>query len=249
MLLMPHNTIKRWSSNTATLKFRLMLMISLVLSWILPPDRVEEVPRVLTLMNALTEEQNQEKTIESFEKAMTSAILSANSNPNIEFITPKTILRLLLVKLQTDCNNAERQFLVKSEEAAQRSSTFNSKSIVNNNHGTVNINQNYVSTLTLTLTLTHITLTLTLTINQPMSQSSGSGSKRKRISKDMSNTQVWITYILYIYYSSDNELRLLLDETPAYERLILSLRKGDWKAVDFYELGSCSGPVNGYNFL
>ena len=146
MLLMPHSTIKRWSTNTPTLKFRLMMMISLVISWILPPDRVDAVPRVLTLMNAITDEETPANTqaVESFETAMTSAILSASSNPTIEFVTPKTILNLMITKLQTDNNNAEKSILLKAEEASQRSSTFNSKSIVNNNHGTVNINQNYV---------------------------------------------------------------------------------------------------------
>jgi hypothetical protein len=149
---MPHSTIKRWTTNTTTLKFRLMLMISLVISWILPPDRVDEVPRVMTMMNALTDMEtigcpaNTQETqaVESFETAMTSAILSASSNPTIEFVTPKTILNLMITKLQTDNNNAEKSILLKAEEASQRSSTFNSKSIVNNNHGTVNINQNYV---------------------------------------------------------------------------------------------------------
>ena len=96
-------------------------------------------------MDRLSDEETANiRAVESFEHAMTSTILSASSNPNIEFVTPKSILKLLLTKLQTDNNNAERQFLVKSEEASQRTSTFHSKSIVNNNHGTVNINQNYV---------------------------------------------------------------------------------------------------------
>jgi len=143
---MPHNTIKRWHTNTPTLKFRLMIMISLVISWIMPADRVDEVPRVLTLMNALKDEENSANTqaLSTFETAMTSAILSASSNPSIEFVRPKTILNMLLTKIQTDSNNAERSILLKAEEASQRSSTFNSKSIVNHNHGTVNINQNYV---------------------------------------------------------------------------------------------------------